>query len=79
MSRVVSALWTGFAVCAEVSVVADNTLVTITDNRLLQVLRLLGTLTVAENADVLDRSTERTRSRFVDGSEAVAMVFTRAF
>jgi len=59
--------------------VADNTLVTITDNRLLQVLRLLGTLTVAENADVLDRSTERTRSRFVDGSEAVAMVFTRAF
>jgi len=49
----VLSLWTGFTICAEVSVVADDTLVAIADDRLLQVLWLLGALAVTEDAGVL--------------------------
>lgn len=79
MSRIVLAVRVGFTVRAEVSVMTDDTLVAISHNRPLKVLRLLGTFAIAKDASVLDVRNEGSGNRLVDGSESVAVVFANGF
>jgi len=75
VSRVVLVVGTGFAVRTKVSVMTDNTLVAVSHDGLLEVLRLLGTFTVTEDAGMLNVRYERSWGRLVNGSKSVAVVF----